>query len=240
MDGCQLFTEVEVGRCLNFKYIKYPRCLPCGWLPIIHRSGSWNLCIDDTTHTSCNPGMCKNVDQVIRIQHHTNMVFSFRVDWNPSIRRHLVSNKLLKALLPQNFQNYWKMSLHSWDAIFAQCWRVVLFASSIFFYGIAYPHGNDSFPKCCKVLVDFITMLHFPKTNKTLTHRDLCGHWWLTNKTLILSPDIVIQFGVANLYSLSKVAIIMFYAMMSSRAPIFVLVANHISSLVEFNKSPIL
>jgi hypothetical protein len=143
--------------------------------------------------------MCKNVDQVIGIQHHTNMVFSFHIDWNPSVRRHLVSDKLLKALPPQNFQNYWKMSLHSWDAIFAQCWRVVLFASSIFFYGIAYPHGNDSFPKCCLVLVDLITVLHFPKTNKTLTHRDLHGHWWLTNKTLILSPDIVIQFGVANL-----------------------------------------
>jgi hypothetical protein len=34
------FTEVEVGRCSNFEYIKYPRCLPCGWL---NYSQKWKL-----------------------------------------------------------------------------------------------------------------------------------------------------------------------------------------------------
>jgi len=61
---------------LYFNYIKVPKMFwrVDGWLSIIHRSGSWNLHWD-TTHTSYNPGIGENVDQVIRIQHHTNTVF---------------------------------------------------------------------------------------------------------------------------------------------------------------------
>ncbi len=125
--------------------------LPHGSM-VVNYSQKWKLEFVhwDTTHTSYISGICENVEQIIRIQHHTNTVFCFCVDWNTFVIRHLVSLKLLKVLLPQNFQNYWKMSLHSWDAIFAQCWRVVLFASSIFFYGIASLHGNDSFPNVIK------------------------------------------------------------------------------------------
>jgi hypothetical protein len=190
MDGCQLFTEVEVGRRLNFKYIKCLRFLPCDGCQLFtlgyytHKLQSRHVWKCGPSHK--NPAPYKyGILFPCRLKPFRHKAFGLpQASKSPSTPK-----------LPKLLKNVF---------VFMGCYICTMLEGCFvclfhFLLWIAYPHGNDSFPKCCKVLVDLITLLHFPKTNKTLTQRYLHGHWWLSNKTLILSPDMVIQFGMANL-----------------------------------------